>query len=490
MTQDSIAKAPDKAVSREPVDERQRLLVLTLELARRLLDAETLDDVFYLLTNDIRTVIEFDRSFFLAHLGGRSGLVAANNQAMLEKKARFFQELNTLAGRIYRLASPLFISDRAGLEDLPEDKVPPDLKEALQVYLDFSACKGLLLIPLNLRGQTLGHLLFEYLGEEFPRQVNVISVLNAAPFFASALAQKWLQETRPAVMDLTLPAKRRGSRLFRFIRSYGPVFLVAALFLYCLLYLVPMDHEVGGEAQVVPLYRHMAFCQMDGLVARINVTEGSPVRQGDVVASLDDRELEFKILTTQRDLNAVAQEALLLRKSFAQDIAKLAESQLAELRKKSLAAELDYLQWQRQFLNIRAPVSGVVLTKDVETLVGKKFAAGEPFCEIAVPGELLAEILVPEERIASVKAGQKAELYLNNDPLTGYKLTVKEVAPKADVVPRLGSVYRVKALFADNKAPVKVGMKGIGKIHVREANLWTILSQRLATRWNQLSLYF
>jgi hypothetical protein len=34
-----------------------------------------------------------------------------------------------------------------------------------------------------------------------------------------------------------------------------------------------------------------------------------------------------------------------------------------------------------------------------------------------------------------------------------------------------------------------VGMTGIGKIHVEQTNIWSIIVEAAALRWNQLSLY-
>lgn len=61
-------------------------------------------------------------------------------------------------------------------------------------------------------------------------------------------------------------------------------------------------------------------------------------------------------------------------------------------------AELQYLQWQRQFLDIKTPVSGGITTKHVEIFIGKNFKTGEPFSEIAVPKESWAEICVPKKK--------------------------------------------------------------------------------------------
>jgi multidrug resistance efflux pump len=168
----------------------------------------------------------------------------------------------------------------------------------------------------------------------------------------------------------------------------------------------------------------------------------------------------------------------------------LAKVKLAELKREGVSAELEFLRWQGQFLVITAPVSGVIVTKDVETLVGKKLEAGEPFCEIAEPGLLQTEISVPEDRIMRVKPGREAQVYLNNAPGRGYKLKVDEISPRSEVEPRLGNVYKVTADFVDSPGPIRVGMKGIAGIDTGSTNLWTILTLRLSVRMNQLSLYF
>jgi len=89
-----------------------------------------------------------------------------------------------------------------------------------------------------------------------------------------------------------------------------------------------------------------------------------------------------------------------------------------------------------------------------------------------------------------VKLGQEAAIYLSSDPRNGYPLKVKEVAPRADVLQRLGNVYRVRAEFTDPAQSLKVGMKGVGKIYTENTNLYSIVVQRLVARWNQFALFF
>lgn len=169
---------------------------------------------------------------------------------------------------------------------------------------------------------------------------------------------------------------------------------------------------------------------------------------------------------------------------------KLGERKIAELERQKKSEELKYYRWQSQFLSIKAPSDGIIMTKDVDSLAGKKMTAGEPFCEIASPGEMAAEVLVPDNKAALVKPGQPMDVYLNNNPMMSYRLHVAEVAPSAEVMPRQGNVCRVKARFPQAPQSAMVGMTGICKIHTEKTTLWAIIWENIVLRWNQLSLYF
>jgi multidrug resistance efflux pump len=473
------------------MEARERVVVLSLELSGRTLGARSLEELYFLLTNDLRTLIEFDRSFLITHVGGESRLVAAGNQPSPEKKSKFTQELDNLAVRLKALDKALLLTKIADLEGLSDDVLAPEIKEALASYMRFAKCTGLLCVPMVSGGETLGHLLLEYLDGKIPDQIKIMAVAKLAPVFASALAQRWILNRNPELVPLTEVTSWTGKPIVKFFSRHKLVLAVAIPALIAALFIIPFSYPVGGEAEIVPRDRHVAFSQIDGLIEHIYVVEGTSVKEGQVLATLDPTELDFKIKTAQRQLELLTAEMNLLKKSSGQDVSKLAESRLVELKAKSVLAELQYLQWQRKFLDIKAPAAGVITTKHVETFIGKKFKAGEPFCEIAVPKELWAEIYVPEDKVSRVKPGQNGDLHLNNDPRTAHNIEVKEVAPRAEAVARLGNIYRVRALFSgDAPPPLKAGMKGVGTIYTEKTSLYSFIEQRLVARWNQFTLHF
>jgi len=484
-----IAGKPEKSLPGSSPD-AERTLSLSLELTSRAACCDSLDELYFLLTNDLRTLAVYDRCLLITHMEGRSRFVAATHLPVVDKKSKLALKLQELAPDLAKLESPLILTRQPAFQALTPETPPQTTLTALQEYGDLAGWNHLCCIPLNYNGKPLGHLLMEFSGDNLPDKSAVTTVAKAAPIFGAALAGRWLAERKPAVARIVGSHAPSGTARQKWAVRRAPFIAVAATILLILLFLVPFTFSVGGEAAISPKERQYAFCKISGLIDAVYVKQGSSVEKDRKLATLDPRELDFRIRREERQFELLTQEMALSRSRAIDDPSILARAKLTELKRESVAAELEFLRWQRQFLVITAPVAGVIVTKDVETLVGKKLDAGEAFCEIAEPGLLCADILVPEDRIMRVKTGQAARVYLNNAPRKGYRLKVDEIAPRSEVEPRLGNVYKVVATFVDDPGAIKVGMKGTGSIDTGATNLWTILSLRLSTRLNHMLLYF
>lgn len=394
--------------------------------------------------------------------------------------------MNHLAASLRELNKPVLLSNKSELND-PD--LPEQAREALTTYQVSGGSSYLLCAPLIHNRMTVAHLVLEFMDDARPDQIGIATALNIAPFLAAALVEKWLLFRKPHLSSLVDPvaaAAARKKQLKRIIPA-AIVGILCSIFLFCV---VPFPFDVGGEAEVTPTDRHVAFCKIDGLIEQVKVAEGDLVQKGQVLATLDPRELNYKVKAAEKQVEILTAEMVLLKTSGGEDPSKLAESAVVELKRRAAWQELQFLKWQRQFLEVRSPVSGIILTRDVESLAGKKLRAGEPFCELAIPGELSVDVFVPEDRVAYLRAGQSLKFFLSGNPWKENVLQVREVAPMAEILPRLGSVYRVRASFPQAARSTMVGMKGAGKIHIKDESLWFIVTDRLLSRWQRLSLYF
>jgi multidrug resistance efflux pump len=486
----AACETPDsQAVDQRELVERAQLLAQGMEFVQALIKASNLEEIQLLLTNDIRCLVEFDRCFLISHMGGQSRFVAAGAVLTPEKKSRFYKQLSEMAPILADLDRPILINANL-LDRLPEHGINGDLQQALRSFVEFSGSTYFLCLPLQCNGNVIGDLIFEFLADNTPDRNSLVVLQRLEPLMAMSLAQKWLAQSQPAVAALLSPGKRTRGGVVGFLTRRFKYVLPAVILVLTVLFVVPFDHTVGGEAEVVPSERHLAFSKLDGLVDKVLVREGSEVEKGTVLATLDPKDLEFKILVCQRELDILAKEMSILSGSAGQAPSRLAQAQLVELNKKKKFQELNYLKSRREFLEIKAPVAGTITTKNVHSLAGKRFAAGETFCEIAVRSELSVDVNVPDDRITFVKPGQDVKVYLNSNPSHGYTLKIKEIAPRAEALPRFGNIFRARAGFADCPETTMVGMKGIGKIHTGTASLWSMMSRKLITRWNEFTAHF
>lgn len=490
MTQDKPSQlTPEARPSIEEMDARQKAVAFGLEFTKRCFDAPDLEELFLLLTNDIRLLIQFDRSLLVLHIGGDSKFVSAANQPLLETKTKFNQIVKDLSSCLRNVKKGLLLAGREGIAGLPEEDLPSEAAVALDSYLRFTGASYLLVVPLIHQHNTVAHLMLEFLGDEPPLRISALTTLNLAPLFAAAIEEKWLLERKPTLKTLIDPVSstelKQKKQRRRIISAVG-----LTLFVLFILFVVPVPFDVGGEAEVVAKDRFVAFSMLDAMVKRVNVMEGSHVTKEQVLATLDSRELDYRISSAQAQFDILTREMTLLRDSSGDDPAKLAESKLVELKRNAVAEELDFYKWHMQFLDIKAPTDGIILTRDIERLAGKKFRAGEPFCEIVAPGDLSIDVFVPDDRISYVSVGLPVTAFLAANPRLGYELTVKEINPIAETMPRLGNIYRVRAPFPNAPSSTMVGMKGTAKIHVKSSNIWDIAADRILSRWQRFSIAF
>lgn len=186
--------------------------------------------------------------------------------------------------------------------------------------------------------------------------------------------------------------------------------------------------------------------RLSGLVTRLNVTVGSLIKSGQVIAELDQAEIRAR-----RDQTTAALEVERLAVANARRIAERAtalhdqrlisdeawdqsktDNELAQARFKRAEADLALITVQFGYTVIQAPISGVVAS--VSTQEGETVAAGfaaPTFVTIINLDQLEAIAFVDETDIGRVLPGLKTVLTVDAYPNEEFTGVVRAVAPKA-----------------------------------------------------------
>lgn len=114
------------------------------------------------------------------------------------------------------------------------------------------------------------------------------------------------------------------------------------------------------------------------------------------------------------------------------------------------------LQVHLESMKVYAPVSGVVLTRDLDKRVGDRLQAGDAVIELAKLNGWRAKVMIQEVDVPKVKVGQAVKLYVHAFPHMEYKVfegVVTDVPKKPEIlasgVGMVGTVYPVKVQIDD-----------------------------------------
>ena len=207
--------------------------------------------------------------------------------------------------------------------------------------------------------------------------------------------------------------------------------------------------------------------QVGGKIAARHVDIGDRVSIGDVLAVLDEVDLELAVQAARADLQAAsatlrtvtADEARLRdlvapgavsQSAYDQQTAALTS---ARERVRQLQARLDLALNARGYTELQAGSDGVVTALLAER--GEVVAAGQPIVALALTSELEAEAYIPESRLAQADEAA-AELTLWANPDARYPLKLRELAPQADPVTR---TYRARFSIPKGSS-ARLGMTG------------------------------
>ncbi len=217
--------------------------------------------------------------------------------------------------------------------------------------------------------------------------------------------------------------------------------------------------------------------RIQGRITQLLVEEGSVVKEGDVLATLDNADILAAIAKVKADIEyskadlAEAQrqerlqEGLYKERVTSQDALDAAKAKvaLAQAAIEQNKANLLVQQANLDFTTVRAPFAGVVVKKMTEA--GESVAPIPPgvnistssgaIVAIADMNSLEAEVDVNESNVAQLQSGQAAEITVQAIPNHTYKGVLRQVIPTAD---RTKATVTVKVSIVDKDKYLKPEM--------------------------------
>ena len=257
---------------------------------------------------------------------------------------------------------------------------------------------------------------------------------------------------------------------------------VAATVSAALLAFVDIDYRVPAKTVIEGEVQRVAAAPFEGFIAASFVRAGDTVRQGQVLAQLDDRELKIEQArwSSERD-----QYQNKLREAMANH--DLTAVQVIGAQLKQAEAQLTLVMDKIERARLVAPYDGLVVSGDLSQQIGSPVETGKKLFEISPLTSYRVILQVDEREIRHVQAGQEGKLVMTGMAGAPLRLTVVNVTPVA-IAQEGKNFFRVEARLGEATARLRPGMEGIGKIEAGKYNLWWILTHSF-TDWLRLALW-
>jgi hypothetical protein len=242
------------------------------------------------------------------------------------------------------------------------------------------------------------------------------------------------------------------------------------------------EFRVTADAEVQGLVVRSLTASYDGHVDEAFFRAGDIVAEGDVLASLDDRDLRIELLRWQTDLRRYQSE---YDRALAERDAS--EVLIAAANIDQSQAKIDLVQLQLNRAEILAPFDGIVIEGDLSQSLGTAVRRGEVMFRIAPLDEYRVALEVDETNLDEIVIGQHGQLILSSLPDESYAFEVTQITPKLQAAN--GRNYAiVEALLEEGSDEIRPGMRGVGKVSVAERLMIRNWTQPMID-WARLALW-
>ena len=258
------------------------------------------------------------------------------------------------------------------------------------------------------------------------------------------------------------------------------VFLVVVVGLF--LVFAKGDYQITADASLEGQVQRALTAAVPGYIAEARARAGDVVRKGDVLATMDDRDLRLervKLISQRAQHESEYSQALAERQ---RPKVRILEAQVAQVD-----AQLALVDEQLSRMRLVAPFDAVIVKGDLSQSLGAPVERGNVLFELAPLDSYRIIMKVDERDIGSVAVTQSGYLALTSMPQEEIPLTIEKITP-VSVVDQGRNYFRVEAVAKGAVDKLRPGMEGVGKIEVDRRNLFWIWTHKL-THWVRMWIW-
>lgn len=167
-----------------------------------------------------------------------------------------------------------------------------------------------------------------------------------------------------------------------------------------------------------------------GEVVEILVEEGDRVEEGQELARLDGERLRLQMLQARASLDMTSREYERFVSLRQRGLVSASAVEGLKFDVDALRATYELMRLNYDYTKIRAPISGVVSSRDVK--VGTHVDAGTPVFSITDTSQLVAYLHIPQVELPRIKAGDEVLVQVDAMPAHEFRARLARISPTID----------------------------------------------------------
>ncbi|NML48046.1 HlyD family efflux transporter periplasmic adaptor subunit [Ramlibacter sp. G-1-2-2] len=432
-----------------------------LDLLQAMQQHHELGEAAMALVNELGTRVQADRVCIGLLHGGQLKVQALSRTAWFDPRSQLVEAIAT--------AMEEAIDQDSAVALPPVASARGRVSVAHRELAARASAEAVLTVPLASGGRNIGALMLERSkGPAFDTET-VLLVQVLAELVAPGL-ERLLERERPLggrwVEQLAVLRERLFGPRHPTLKL-GAVLAVAA----CVFVLLAHgEFRVSARTMIEGATQRSIVAPFESFLAEAKVRAGDHVKAGQLLARLDDRDLQLERVrwTSEKEqAERKYRDALARRDRVA---SRILAAQVGQAD-----AQLSLVDERLARTQLTAPFDGIVVTGDLSQLLGAPLEQGKVLFEVAPLDAYRVVLQVDERDVGFVRPQEQGTLALAG--LTERTLPFSVRAVTSVSTPRDGrNFFRVEATLADAPPTLRPGMEGVGKIDAGRASLawiWT-----------------
>jgi GAF domain-containing protein/multidrug resistance efflux pump len=412
-----------------------------------------LERMLQTIVNAPQAVVPYERAAIALEQRGRFKLSAVTGVTQVNPDAPDIAPLNGLLQWAALAEEIVYVRQHDEQIDADREETRAKFKQ----YFTETGMRGFYAIPLNDDTGRVGILSLESSDPDFLTAVHIelLQVLAGQATVALRNAQMYKEVPFISVLEPVLERKRRFMAMEKTRRT---IYSIAAIATVVFLVIFPLPMRLAGDAVVAPVHRAQVQPEFAGVVGKVFVHEGEPVRRGQAIAEMESWERQTVLAGAQ----AHYQTALLqMNRALASNDG--AEAGIQRVQADYWKTEVANAQELLDRAELRSPIDGVVTTPHIDTFVGRRLELGDRFAEVVDASTAIVDVAIEDYDVSLLGAGQRAAVKLNGYPTRTFHGTVTVVSPQGQAQGE-ARVFFARVAVGNSTGLIRSGMEGRAKI--------------------------